>query len=227
MGTSIDTGSESLVQVPAAHVSLEGNLIVPPDPKGVVLFAHGSGSSRRSPRNRFVAGVLREAGLATLLIDLLTEEEETIDAQTAHLRFDVEMLAVRLRAATEWLGQHPPTADLNVGYFGASTGAAAALIAAAAVPHRVSAVVSRGGRPDLAGAALQLIWAPTLLIVGGEDSVVLDLNRQAFAQLATPEKRLEVVPGAGHLFEEPGALPRVAELASDWFANHVKVPEAH
>jgi dienelactone hydrolase len=227
MGTTTDTGSESLVRVPAAHVSLEGNLVIPPEAKGVVLFAHGSGSSRHSPRNRFVAGALREAGLATLLIDLLTEEEEAIDAQTAHLRFDVEMLAVRLRAAAEWLAHNPPTADLPLGFFGASTGAAAALIAAAAGAHRVSAVVSRGGRPDLAGPALQRVWAPTLLVVGGEDGVVIDLNRQAYAQLATPEKRLEVIPGAGHLFEEPGALPRVAELAAEWFTGHLAPPQEH
>jgi dienelactone hydrolase len=224
MSATIDTGSESLVHVPVGGVTLEGNLIVPPRAKGVVLFAHGSGSGRHSPRNRYVAGVLREAALATLLIDLLTDEEEAIDARTGHLRFDIDLLAVRLRAASDWLAGNPPTSDLAIGYFGASTGAAAALIAAAAGQHHVEAVVSRGGRPDLAGSALERVWAPTLLVVGGEDGPVIDLNRDAFLRLATPEKRLDVIPGAGHLFEGPGQLEQVADLASEWFTRHLRPP---
>jgi len=186
----------------------------------VVLFAHGSGSSRLSPRNRHVARVLNEAALATLLVDLLTPEEEAIDARKAHLRFDIGLLAERLVAATDWLTAHPDTRDLRVGYFGASTGAAAALVAAAARSGAVGAVVSRGGRPDLAGRVLALVRAPTLLIVGGRDLQVLELNREAFAQL-TCDKRLEIVPGATHLFEEPGALHEVARLAANWFVEHL------
>jgi dienelactone hydrolase len=209
-----------VVRVPAGGVTLEGNLARPEDARGVVLFAHGSGSSRLSPRNRHVARVLNEAALATLLVDLLTPEEEAIDARTAHLRFDISLLAQRLVAATDWLADHPDTRGLRVGYFGASTGAAAALVAAAVRAAAVGAVVSRGGRPDLAGRALALVRAPTLLIVGSRDEQVLELNREAFAQL-TCEKRLEIVPGATHLFEEPGALDRVALLARDWFARHL------
>jgi dienelactone hydrolase len=211
---------ESVVRVPAGGVTLEGNLARPEDARGVVLFAHGSGSSRLSPRNRHVARVLNEAALATLLVDLLTPEEEAIDARTAHLRFDISLLAERLVAATDWLADHPDTRGLRVGYFGASTGAAAALVAAAVRAAAVGAVVSRGGRPDLAGRALALVRAPTLLIVGGRDAQVLELNREAFAQL-TCEKRLEIVPGATHLFEEPGALDRVALLARDWFQRYL------
>jgi len=185
-----------------------------------VLFAHGSGSSRLSPRNRHVARVLNEAALATLLVDLLTPDEEAIDARTTHLRFDISLLAQRLIGATDWLSDHPDTRGLRVGYFGASTGAAAALVAAAVRAAAVGAVVSRGGRPDLAGRALALVRAPTLLIVGGRDAQVLELNREAFAQL-TCEKRLEIVPGATHLFEEPGALDRVAFLARDWFERYL------
>ena len=211
---------ESVVRVSAGDVTLEGNLARPEDARGVVLFAHGSGSSRLSPRNRHVARVLNEAALATLLVDLLTPEEEAIDARTAHLRFDISLLAQRLVAATDWLSDHPDTRGLRVGYFGASTGAAAALVAAAVRAAAVGAVVSRGGRPDLAGRALALVRAPTLLIVGGRDAQVLDLNREAFAQL-TCERRLEIVPGATHLFEEPGALDRVAFLARDWFPRYL------
>jgi len=209
-----------MVRIPAAGVTLEGNLARPDDARGVVLFAHGSGSSRLSPRNRHVARVLNAAPLATLLVDLLTPEEEAIDARTAHLRFDISLLAQRLVAATDWLADHPDTRGLRVGYFGASTGAAAALVAAAVRAAAVGAVVSRGGRPDLAGRALALVRAPTLLIVGGRDAQVLELNREAFAQL-TCEKRLEIVPGATHLFEEPGALDRVAFLARDWFERYL------
>ena len=200
---------------------LAGDLVVPPGAHGVVLFAHGSGSSRHSPRNRRVAAALREAGLATLLVDLLTPDEEALDVRTAELRFDIALLAERVVAAVAWLRATADTRDLAVGCFGASTGAAAALVAAAERPDDVAAVVSRGGRPDLAGAALTRVHAPTLLVVGGADTVVLELNRQALAVLPG-EKRLDVVPGASHLFEEPGALDRVAELARDWFSLYLR-----
>jgi dienelactone hydrolase len=212
-----DTG---LVRIQAGSATLEGDLIIPEGALGVVLFAHGSGSGRHSPRNRFVARELQAAGLATFLIDLLTPEEEAVDLQTAHLRFDIPLLAERLVAATRWLAADPSTRGLKVGYFGASTGAGAALVAAAAEPERVGAVVSRGGRPDLAGDALPRVRAPTLLIVGGRDLVVLDLNRSAMARMRT-EVRLEIVPGATHLFEEPGALEAVAHLARDWFLRYL------
>ena len=208
------------VVVPVDGVRLAGDLSIPADAIGVVLFAHGSGSGRHSPRNRFVARVLLEAQLATLLIDLLTEGEEAVDARTGHLRFDIGLLARRLVSVTDWLRAEPPTASLALGYFGASTGAAAALVAAAARPDDVGAIVSRGGRPDLAGDALPRVLAPTLLIVGGGDPDVLELNRQALTRLPG-RKRLVVVPGASHLFEEPGALERVAELARDWFVSYL------
>jgi putative phosphoribosyl transferase len=216
---------ETLVHLPAGPATLEGDLVVPEQATGVVLFAHGSGSSRHSSRNKFVAGELQAAGLATLLIDLLTAEEEAADRHTGHLRFDIPLLAERLVAATRWLGEEPSSHPLDVGYFGASTGAGAALVAAAAEPDRVSAVVSRGGRPDLAGSALPLVRAPTLLIVGGHDVTVLELNRAAMALMRT-EVRLEIVPGATHLFEEPGTLEVVARLARDWFLRHLGAPEA-
>jgi len=181
-----------------------------------VLFAHGSGSGRHSPRNRYVAQELRQAGLATLLIDLLTPEEEEIDLRTRHLRFDIGLLAVRLTGATDWLKREPDTRNLRVGYFGASTGAGAALVAAAERPEEVGAIVSRGGRPDLAGDALPRVRAPTLLIVGGNDASVIEMNREATERLRV-EKELKIVSGATHLFEEPGALEKVARLASDWF----------
>ena len=187
---------------------------------GIVLFAHGSGSSRHSPRNRFVAGALNDGGIATLLFDLLTPEEEAIDRRTAELRFDVGLLAKRLAAATLWTGSQQRLRGLKVGYFGASTGAAAALIAAAALPHAVSAVVSRGGRPDLAGEHLRAVRAPTLMIVGGADDLVLQLNRQALAMMRA-ERDLVVVPGATHLFEEPGALEQVARLSRAWFQRYL------
>jgi putative phosphoribosyl transferase len=211
---------ETLVHVPAGDVTLEGELVVPELASAVVLFAHGSGSSRHSSRNKFVAGALQAVGLATLLIDLLTREEEAIDQHTGHLRFDIPLLADRLLAATRWLGEDPSTGALEVGYFGASTGAAAALVAAAAEPERIGAVVSRGGRPDLAGKALSLVRAPTLLIVGGRDLQVLELNRAAMARIPA-ETRLEIVPGASHLFEEEGALKVVARLAQDWFLRYL------
>jgi pimeloyl-ACP methyl ester carboxylesterase len=208
------------VEIPAAGVVLEGDIDVPEAARGVVVFVHGSGSSRHSPRNRYVAGELEKAGLATVLIDLLTLDEERADARTGQFRFDIGLLAARVIALTDWLAEHEPTADLGVGLFGASTGAAAALIGAAARPERVEAVVSRGGRPDLAGHFLALVRQPTLLIVGGRDDVVIELNRQAMEKLAG-EVRLEIVPGATHLFEEPGALEQVARLTRDWFVHHL------
>jgi len=220
--TSEPSSEERLVQVSTDSVILEGNLGIPEGAEGIVLFAHGSGSSRFSPRNQFVARVLREGGLATLLIDLLTSEEEKIDRRTRHLRFDINLLAGRLVGATDWLSQHPDTRDLHIGHFGASTGAAAALIAATERPDVVEAIVSRGGRPDLAGPVLSQVEAPTLLIVGGNDIPVIELNQQALAQLRT-EKKLEIVPGATHLFEEPGALEQVAQLARQWFQRYLTV----
>jgi putative phosphoribosyl transferase len=215
----------TLVRIRAGNVALEGNLAVPPDARGVVMFAHGSGSSRHSPRNRAVAHALREGGLATLLIDLLTPEEERVDEATGELRFDIGLLAERLVDATDWLGEAEETRGLGVGYFGASTGGGAALVAAAQRPNAVRAVVSRGGRPDLAGAALGRVRAPTLLVVGASDPVVLELNRQAFERLRC-EKKLVVVSGATHLFEEPGALEEVAQLAREWFLGHLAPPAA-
>ena len=208
------------VKVTAGAVTLDGDLAIPEHAAGVVLFAHGSGSSRFSPRNRMVAGVLREGGLATLLIDLLTAEEETIDMRTRRLRFDIDLLAQRLIGATDWLRQNPATKNLAIGCFGSSTGAAAALIAAVHRPDAVAAVVSRGGRPDLAEQFLPRVQAATLLIVGGQDHVVIDLNRQAFSRLAA-EKEMRIVPGATHLFEEKGALEEVARLAADWFRRYL------
>jgi putative phosphoribosyl transferase len=210
---------EREVRVSAGPVELEGLLDIPEGAQGIVLFAHGSGSGRHSPRNRYVAGALREAGLATLLIDLLTPEEEEVDLRTRRLRFDIGLLADRLAGATDWLAHQPYTQNLRVGYFGASTGAGAALVAAKR-PDAVGAVVSRGGRPDLAGEALSRVVAPTLLIVGGEDEPVIGMNREATEQIRA-EKRLEVVPGATHLFEEPGKLEEVARLAAGWFACYL------
>jgi dienelactone hydrolase len=203
----------------AGAARLPGSLVAPEKPGGIVLFAHGSGSSRLSPRNTYVAEILQDCGFATLLFDLLTEEEERIDAHTGELRFDIPFLTGRLVAATQWTLRQPGLHGLRIGYFGASTGAAAALSAAAQLPE-VAAVVSRGGRPDLAGAALPDVHAATLLIVGGNDRQVLALNRSALAQLRA-EARLEIVPGATHLFVEPGALEAVARLAADWFAAHL------
>jgi putative phosphoribosyl transferase len=212
--------TESTVTVDTGDAELEGTLTVPADASGVVLFAHGSGSSRHSPRNRFVANELRQARLATLLTDLLTPEEEAIDARTAKLRFDIDLLARRVTAATDWLADQDATRGLPIGLFGASTGAAAALVAAAERPELVRAVVSRGGRPDLAGDVLGRVRAPTLLVVGGDDVEVLRLNEQARDQL-TAENELQVVPGATHLFEEAGALEQVAALARDWLERHL------
>jgi len=217
-----ETGAaaEREVVVTAGDASLAGTLAAPAAPRGVVLFAHGSGSSRFSPRNRFVAAELRKAGLATLLIDLLTRAEEVEDQATGALRFDIDLLARRVVAAVDWLGEDPATAALPVGLFGASTGAAAALVAASLRPARVAAVVSRGGRPDMADRALALVGAPTLLLVGECDTLVISLNRQALARLRC-EKELVIVPGAGHLFEEPGTLEEVAARARDWFRSRL------
>lgn len=211
---------EELVELELDAVRLEGNLNRPSDAHGVVVFAHGSGSSRYSPRNRYVAEGLQEAGLATLLFDLLTPDEELEDSRTAELRFDIGLLAGRLVGAIDWLAQHPTTRSLRTGLFGASTGGGAALVAAAERPALVHAVVSRGGRPDLAGRALARVRAPTLLIVSGHDEPVIRLNQQALAQL-TSVKKLDIVPGATHLFEEPGTLGQVARLAGEWFVKYL------
>ncbi len=208
------------VQLAAGRVRLAGTLVIPARARGLVLFAHGSGSSRHSPRNQHVAHVLETAGLATLLFDLLTREEEFTDAASGHLRFDIDFLADRLRLATRWVRHDERTAKLKLGYFGSSTGAAAALMAAAEDAN-IGAVASRGGRPDLAREALNRVRAPTLLIVGGADAAVRSLNEEAYAHLCCV-KQLEIVPGATHLFEEPGALDRVAELAARWFADHLQ-----
>jgi dienelactone hydrolase len=211
---------EKEVNIPVGKAVINGNLNVPHGAKGIVLFAHGSGSSRFSPRNTHVAREINQAGIATLLIDLLTEQEEAIDESTGEYRFNIDLLAQRLVHATEWVKKNPDTKSLAIGYFGASTGAAAALIAAAKIPEQVKAVVSRGGRPDLAGEHLPKVKAPTLLIVGGDDTEVLELNRQASQQM-TAEKKTVVVPGATHLFEEPGKMEEVARLAIGWFSKHL------
>jgi dienelactone hydrolase len=208
------------VQIPSDKVILQGELIVPQDLRGIVLFAHGSGSSRHSPRNKYVARILQNAGIATLLFDLLNDEEELLDRETGHLRFNIDLLAKRLRHAASWIMQRPQIKVVKLGFFGASTGAAAALVAASEAGKDVAAVVSRGGRPDLAGPALGKVKAPTLLIVGGKDQTVLDLNREAFSRIPC-EKSLEIIPGATHLFEEPGALEQVALLARQWFEGHL------
>lgn len=216
---------ERLIWVQAGSIALEGNLTIPTGAQGLALFAHGSGSSRHSPRNRFVASVLQTGGLATLLIDLLTADEEQVDQRTQELRFDIGLLVLRLVGATDWLTQQPDTRELRIGYFGASTGAGAALVAAAQRPEAVGAVVSRGGRPDLAGPALHHVRAPTLLIVGGYDAPVMRINEDALAQLRC-EKRLAIVPRASHLFEESGTLEQVAHLAREWFSYHLTAAPA-
>jgi dienelactone hydrolase len=220
----VDVDIEQEVRLPVDGAMLIGDLALPAHPRAAVLFAHGSGSSRHSRRNRAVARALREAGLATLLIDLLTRREEAEDAETGHLRFDIDLLARRLVAVTQWLHEEPATERLPVAYFGASTGGGAALVAAAERPE-VFAVVSRGGRPDLAGPALPRVQAPTLLIVGGDDVPVIAMNREAMAQMRS-EVRLVIVPGATHLFEEPGALEQVAALAARWLEEHLPVAAA-
>ena len=207
------------VWIQAGPATLAGNLSIPDDAAALVLFVHGSGSSRHSPRNQFVARTLNKTGLATLLFDLLTSQEELVDSRTAEHRFNIGLLSERLVHATDWAKQQQSTRNLRIGHFGSSTGAAAALVAAAQLPDDVGAIVSRGGRPDLAGEFLPKVKAPTLLIVGGEDDVVIELNEKARAQMRC-EVKIEIVPGATHLFEEPGALERVADLASDWFLLH-------
>ena len=214
---SLVSDQEKLVHIPAEPVTLEGMLAIPEGAEGIVLFAHGSGSSRHSPRNNYVAGVLRRAGLATLLMDLLTRDED-VDYET---RFDIGLLAERLDAATRWVASEEKTKKLRIGYFGASTGAAAALKSAATAGEAIGAVVSRGGRPDLAMESLALVKSPTLLIVGGHDELVIDLNRKAYERIGA-EKEMVIVPGATHLFEEPGALEEVAKLAARWFKPRLK-----
>ena len=214
------TVGEKEVTIPVGKEVVYGNLTVPQGAKGIVLFAHGSGSSRFSTRNTQVAREINAAGIATLLIDLLTQEEEAVDEFTGEFRFNIDLLAQRLVHATEWVKKNPNTKSLVVGYFGASTGAAAALIAAAKLPEQVKAIVSRGGRPDLAGQHLPNVKAPTLLIVGGDDAQVIELNKQASQQMKT-QKKIVVVPGATHLFEEPGKLEEVARLAISWFSKHI------
>jgi putative phosphoribosyl transferase len=209
--------SEQEVLIEVGKVSLQGTLGLPRSAAAVVLFAHGSGSSRHSPRNRYVAQALRKAGIGTLLFDLLTADEESVDEATGEMRFDVLLLAKRLLDATRWLMQQPGMGEMRLGYFGASTGAAAALVAAAQLRHRIAAIVSRGGRPDLAGEALPYVKAPTLLIVGENDEPVIGMNREALVKLGCESKRIAIVPRATHLFEEPGALEEVAQLAADWF----------
>jgi len=209
------------VRIPINSIVLEGNLIIPEGAHGIVAFAHGSGSSRHSSRNKYVAWKLQKEGFGTLLFDLLTAEEERIDMVTAHLRFDIDLLANRLVDVTNWLLKNPVTKNLNIGYFGASTGAAAALIAANENSNAVKAIVSRGGRPDLAEKALPDVKAPTLLIVGGNDFQVIDMNRWALERLNVKDKELKIVPGATHLFEESGALEEVAHLAGEWFKRYI------
>ncbi|MCX6644382.1 MAG: dienelactone hydrolase family protein [Candidatus Bathyarchaeota archaeon] len=212
---------ETAVKIPVGSVVVEGNLTVPSGAKGVVLFAHGSGSSRFSPRNQYVAKFFNAQKIGTLLFDLLTNEEDQEDIETAEYRFNINLLAERLIGATEWLNKDPDTKNIVFGYFGASTGAAAALIAAAKLPNDIAAVVSRGGRPDLAANYLPRVVAPTLLLVGGLDTVVIELNRQAMEQMSA-EKKLVIIPGATHLFEEPGKLEEVAKLSTDWFLRYLR-----
>lgn len=219
------TGETSEIRIPIGRVELEGELTVPQGATGIVLFAHGSGSGRHSPRNQYVARVIREAGTATLLFDLLTREEEEIDIFTAELRFDIELLARRLVGATKWIAAEKQTSNLRPGYFGASTGGGAALVAAATLGEKIGAVVSRGGRPDLAGEALLHVKAPTLLLVGGFDVPVIEMNQEAYAQLRCV-KELKIIPGATHLFEEPGKLEEVARLAAKWFQKHLQIERA-
>jgi dienelactone hydrolase len=218
--TNFTLNEEHRVIIPSADVYLDGLLFIPNDACGLVLFVHGSGSSRFSTRNQYVAKKLNEAGLATLLFDLFTAEEDIIDSRTSQLRFDIEFLASRLIDATRWCVKQPALHSLTIGYFGASTGGGAALVAAAMESNIVSAVVSRGGRPDLARASLPAVQAPTLLIVGGHDEVVIQMNLDAMAKLNCP-KKIEIIPGATHLFEEPGALEAVAGLAKDWFVSYL------
>ena len=217
---STGTATRRAAQIPSEHIKLEGELTVPSDATGIVLFAHGSGSSRHSPRNQFVARTIRGAGIGTLLFDLLTQEEEAIDASTRHLRFDIGLLASRLVDATNWIKSQANTSHLRVGFFGSSTGGGAALVAAGAGGEEIGAVVSRGGRPDLAGDALPRVKSPTLLLVGELDYPVIRLNEEASRQMRC-ERELKIIPGATHLFEEPGTLEQVADLAAKWFKTYL------
>jgi putative phosphoribosyl transferase len=221
---SKQNGIETEVSIECRNALLEGTLVIPERCTGIVLFAHGSGSSRHSPRNRYVARVLQSQGISTLLFDLLTRAEESVDEFTGQLRFDISFLADRLLGATRWVIQRPDLQSLGVGYFGASTGAGAALVAASRIPEVVSAVVSRGGRPDLAGDALRAVKAATLLIVGGNDEPVIGMNQTALAKLKCHAKKLVIVPGATHLFEEPGTLEEVARIAAAWFNQYLATP---
>lgn len=220
MGFEKNKEHEVRITIPSQDVVLDGNLYVPDNSRGIIVFVHGSGSSRFSPRNRYVAKYMNKGGFATLLFDLLTRSEEAKDLITADLRFDIELLSQRLAGTTEWLFDNPDTRDFPIGYFGASTGAAAALVSSVGRKN-VKAVVSRGGRPDMAGDYLPEISAPTLFIVGGEDDIVIELNNRAFDALGTHVKGYEIIAGATHLFEEPGALEKVAELALDWFSKYI------
>ena len=220
------TTESRLIAVPVNSDEIQGDLHIPKNSTALVVFAHGSGSSRHSPRNKYVAEVLNDGGIATLLIDLLTADEEIIDRRTMHLRFNIDLLAERLSLVTNWVKGQSATEKLHLGYFGASTGAAAALVAAAKHPEAVEAIVSRGGRPDLAGTWLAHVHAPTLLIVGGNDPVVIELNRQAASEMRAT-CRVEIIPGAGHLFEEPGALERAAILAREWFEEYLVLANRH
>ena len=220
VSSNTDKGN-SEVQIPIDSIALEGNLIIPEGAKGIVIFAHGSGSSRHSPRNQYIAQELQRSGIGTLLFDLLTVEEERIDMLTRNLRFDIDLLANRLVNVTTWILSNPVTKDLKIGYFGASTGAAAALMAAKEHGNTIKAIVSRGGRPDLAESALIYVEASTLLIVGGKDTQVIDLNQWAFNRMTMLDKELKIVPGATHLFEEQGTLEEVARLAREWFKRYL------
>jgi len=214
------TTASKTYQIPTGHFHLEGELQLPERAAGIVLFAHGSGSSRKSPRNQFVARTIREAGVGTLLFDLLTPEEEAVDIRTRQLRFDIELLAKRLVDATRWVKKEDGASHLKIGYFGSSTGGGAALVAAAELKQEIGAVVSRGGRPDLAGDLLPQVTAPSLLIVGGLDYPVIEMNKEAYAKMLC-EREMKIVSGATHLFEEPGALEKVAHLAADWFERYL------
>lgn len=217
MGNETFTAS---LAIPADNIELAGDLVLPVEAGGIVLFVHGSGSSRHSSRNQYVARMLQPSKIGTLLFDLLTEDEEVVDLRTRHLRFDIGMLAKRLVLVTQWAQQQPQTSHLKIGYFGASTGGGAALVAAAELGDQISAVVSRGGRPDLAGEALPQVTSPTLLLVGGWDGPVIEMNRDAYEQLQC-EKAMEIIPAASHLFEEPGKLEEVARLSARWFSRHM------
>lgn len=219
--TGVDLTGDTFVEIPVGDVILEGNLRIPSGAAGLVVFAHGSGSSRHSPRNRYVAEYLNDRGIGTLLIDLLSAEEEAIDVRTRHLRFDIDMLADRLTGIVRWVAAQTELNELRIGYFGSSTGSGAALLATARQPDRIAAIVSRGGRPDLADRVLDKIEVPVRLVVGGNDPQVLSLNEQSLRRL-NDRSLLDVVPGATHLFEEPGALDRVCELAAEWFGKHLR-----